>query len=225
MSEQDIVKKIFGWVGTALSSYFFFAPIVPVLKIIKGKVNIKDAPYILLFISLLNCILYTVYGLLKNDFAVYLTNIIGGAFTLMWVTSTIIFLAKMKILFILLYIFALIVGFCSISIVFYFFVPADVTGIIVMVIGILVFAAPLEKLYRVIKTYEYQLIPIFSTLGAFCCSLCWTMYGIYQKDYKIYTPNIGGLALAITQIIIYLIYYFKNKKKVVDLAAINDETA
>ena len=93
-----------------------------------------------------------------------------------------------------------------------------------MVISILVFAAPLEKLYRVIKTYEYQLIPIFSTLGAFCCSLCWTMYGVYQKDYKIYAPNIGGLALAITQIIIYLIYYFKNEKKMPELEVINNET-
>ena len=77
MSEQEIVKKIFGWVGTALSSYFFLAPIIPILKIIKGKLDIKDAPYVLLFISLLNCILYIDYGLLKNDFAVYLTNIIG----------------------------------------------------------------------------------------------------------------------------------------------------
>ena len=224
MSEQEIVKKIFGWVGTALSSYFFFAPIIPVLKIIKGKLDIKDAPYVLLFISLLNCILYIDYGLLKNDFAVYLTNIIGGAFTLIWLTCIILFLAKMKILFIILYILSLIIGFCGISIIFYLFVPADVTGIIDMVISILVFAAPLEKLYRVIKTYEYQLIPIFSTLGAFCCSLCWTMYGVYQKDYKIYAPNIGGLALAITQIIIYLIYYFKNEKKMPELEVINNET-
>ena len=75
MSEQDIVKKIFGWVGTALSSYFFFAPIVPVLKIIKGKVNIKDAPYILLFISLLNCILYNKYNYFfsKNENFIHFT--------------------------------------------------------------------------------------------------------------------------------------------------------
>ena len=50
------------------------------------------------------------------------------------------------------------------------------------------------------------------------------MYGVYQKDYKIYAPNIGGLALAITQIIIYLIYYFKNEKKMPELEVINNET-
>ena len=223
MSEEDIVKTIFGWVGTALSSYFFFAPIVPVINIIKGKLKIKDAPYILLFISLLNCLMYTDYGLLKNDFAVYLTNIIGGGFTLIWLTTVVIFLAKKEIVFTVLYIFALIIGFIAVTLVFYFFVPADVTGNIVMAIGILVFASPLEKLYRVIKTYEYQLIPIFSTLGAFCTSLCWTMYGIYQKDYKIYAPNVGGLALAITQIIIYLIYYFKSKNKLPELSKLNDD--
>ena len=50
----------------------------------------------------------------------------------------------------------------------------------------MVYAAPGEKIYNVIKTHNYKVIPIFSTIGGFFCTLCWVMYGIYQNDYKIY---------------------------------------
>jgi len=223
MSEEDeIVKNIFGWAGTGLSAYFFFAPIFPMIKILRGKFDVKDAPYILLSVSLINCILWLVYGLLKNDLPIYLNNTIGGGLTLIWITICIILFVKKKIVFVLGYIFILIIIFIGLSLSFYFFVPVNITGIIVMVINVLVFAAPGEKIIKVIKTYNYQLIPIFSTLGGLFCSLCWAMYGIYQNDYKVYAPNLLGLGFAIIQIIVYLIYYYKNKERIPIFAAVDE---
>ncbi len=222
MSEKGIVTNIFGWTGIGLSSYFFFAPLFPIIKILKGKLAYKDAPYILLMISLLNCILWIVYGLLINDFKIYLNNIIGSGMTLIWITIYIIIIVKKKCCFAFGFIFLLIILVVGITISFYLFVPFDIIGYVVISASILVYAAPGEKIYNVIKTHNYKVIPIFSTIGGFFCTLCWVMYGIYQNDYKIYAPNGAGLFFAVIQILFYLIYYCKRKKEMPDFPEENE---
>ncbi len=60
----------------------------------------------------------------------------------------------------------------------YYLINYNITGA-VMIFNVLMYAAPGEKIYRVIKTGDYKLIPIFSTIGALGCSLCLLMYNIY----------------------------------------------
>ena len=85
------------------------------------------------------------------------------------------------------------------------------------------YAAPGEKIVKVIKTEDYKLIPIFSTVGGLACSLCWLMFGIYQGDLNLIIPNALGLFFAILQVVVYLIYYLKNKDKTNGSTPENDE--
>ena len=39
--EGDLVGTIFGWIGTGISTYFFIAPIVPFMKLIKKEITVK----------------------------------------------------------------------------------------------------------------------------------------------------------------------------------------
>jgi solute carrier family 50 protein (sugar transporter) len=219
---EGIVGKIFGWAGTIIATYFYLAPVVPFMQVLTNKLNYKDSPGVLLIMSFMNCILWADYGLVKNDFMVYFANGIGGTITLVWITIYLIFLGKKNLLLAVGYNFGLIVVVVLIMIIF-FIIDYNITGYIAMIFNVLMYAAPGEKIYRVITTKDYKLIPIFSTMGGFACSLCWLMYGIYQQDWKLYVPNALGLAFAILQIVIYLIYYLKSKEKNPDFPGENDE--
>ena len=94
--EDDLGSVIFGWVGTVLATYFYIAPIVPYVKLIRGKLNYKEVPGILLLFSLINCILWSAYALLENQFNNYLANGLGGTITLIYVTMFLIYFAEKK---------------------------------------------------------------------------------------------------------------------------------
>ena len=213
MAKDDLGSTIFGWVGTALALYFYIAPIVPFVKVIKGQMTWKQSPGVLLLCSFLNCILWSDYGLITNQFSIYLANGLGGTITLIYITIFLIHVADRKVLLSLFYNFFLICCIVEIYFVFYYLVPSKVTGVIANVFNVLMYAAPGEKIYQICKGASYQLIPIWSTIGGTACSTSWMCYGIYQKDYYVVIPNALGVLASIVQIIIFVIYRRKQKNK------------
>ena len=213
MANDDLGSTIFGWVGNALALYFYIAPIVPFVKVIKGEMTWKQSPGVLLLCSFLNCILWSDYGLITNQFLLYLANGLGGTITLIYITIFLIHVAERKVLLSLFYNFFLICCIVEIYFVFYYLVPFKVTGIIANVFNVLMYAAPGEKIYQICKGASYQLIPIWSTIGGTACSTSWMCYGIYQKDIYVVIPNALGVLASIVQIVIFVIYRRKQKNK------------
>ena len=213
MAKDDLGSTIFGWVGNALALYFYIAPIVPFVKVIKGQMTWKQSPGVLLLCSFLNCILWSDYGLITNQFLLYLANGLGGTITLIYITIFLIHVADRKVLLSLFYNFFLICCIVEIYFVFYYLVPFKVTGIIANVFNVLMYAAPGEKIYQICKGASYQLIPIWSTIGGTACSTSWMCYGIYQKDIYVVIPNALGVLASIVQIVIFIIYRQKQKNK------------
>ena len=213
MAKDDLGSTIFGWVGNALALYFYIAPIVPFVKVIKGQMTWKQSPGVLLLCSFLNCILWSDYGLITNQFLLYLANGLGGTITLIYITIFLIHVADRKVLLSLFYNFFLICCIVEIYFVFYYLVPFKVTGIIANIFNVLMYAAPGEKIYQICKGASYQLIPIWSTIGGTACSTSWMCYGIYQKDYYVVIPNALGVLASIVQIVIFVIYRRKQKNK------------
>ncbi len=177
MSDEDIGGKIFGWTGTVLATIFYIVPIFPYLKLIKGEATIKEVPNLLLFFSLINCILWSDYGILKNLFENYFANGLAGAICLIFVTIFLIHLAKRRIVFALLYNLILITVVTGIYFICYYFIPPNAIGIIANVFNFLMYAGPGEKILTICKTGNYKLIPIWSAIGGFACSACWIIYG------------------------------------------------
>ena len=192
--DKELIKQIFGWTGTALAIIFFLTPAVPIYRLVNEQKKINEIPGLMLICSFMNCILWADYGLLDDAVQVYVANGIGGAISLIWITL-------------------LMAGVGGISYVFYFIINKDITGLCAMVFNVLMYAAPGEKIFRVCKTKQYDLIPIFSTIGGFFCSLCWLMFGVYKNDLKLIIPNGLGLFFAILQVIVYLVFYCKKKKE------------
>ena len=213
MSGNQLFGEIFGWVGTGIAIYFYLAPAVPFIKLVNDHLKVNEVPGILLICSFMNCILWADYGLLDDTFQVYLANGIGGAITLIWITIFLIYIGKQNIKIALLYIILLMICVGGISYVFYFIIDKDITGKVAMIFNILMYAAPGEKIFKVFKTKKYNLIPIFSTIGGFFCSLCWLAFGIYKGDINLIIPNGLGLFFSILQIVVYLIFYCKKRSE------------
>ena len=213
MADNKLFGEIFGWVGTAIAIYFYLAPAVPFIKLVNDHLKVNEVPGVLLICSFMNCILWADYGLLDDTFQVYLANGIGGAITLIWITIFLIYIGKQNLKIALLYIILLMICVGGISYVFYFLIDKDITGKVAMIFNILMYAAPGEKIFKVFKTKKYNLIPIFSTIGGFFCSLCWLAFGIYKGDINLIIPNGLGLFFSILQIVVYLIFYCKKRSE------------
>ena len=148
----------------------------------------------------------------KRFITIILTCAIGGCLTLIWSSIYLIFLGK-KIFFLgLVYNISALAVVLGLLILFYS-IDVEITGYVALVINILMYFAPGEKIYTVIKTGNYELIPIFSTIGTLLCAGCWLIYGIYQVDLNLIIPNILGLLFGFLQMFVYCIYKKKENIK------------
>ena len=80
-------------------------------------------------------------------------------------------------------------------------------------LGVINAGAPGQKIFTVIKTGNYTLIPIITTIFQCFCSSFWFIYGIVIEKYQIIIPNAIGILLTLFQIIVYFYFYGKNKDK------------
>ncbi len=203
---------IMGWLGTCISIIFYIAPIIPIMKLIKNKINIKEIPGPLLIMSFMNTILWAVYGLRDNKTQLYICNFIGGIISAIFIIIYIIYLTKLNWKLTAFYnlMFANII--IEIFYIFYKIINENNTiGLIAMLVNILMYAAPGAKIYQVFKTGNYDLIPIYSSIIALLNSICWLIYGISLKDVNVILPNASGVVLALIQIFVWNVFY--NKKK------------
>ena len=44
MVDDKLVESIFGWIGLAISTYFYLSPVVPFIKVVKGEMKYQDSP-------------------------------------------------------------------------------------------------------------------------------------------------------------------------------------
>ena len=207
-----LVGDIFGWIGSVISVVFFIVPCVPFYKLIKEKITYKETPGVLLICSVVNCIFWVVYGVKLGLTQSFITNAIGAIITTVWICIFLVFWVKKHALKSVGFIVLTLVVFVGIFCLFYYVVPPTVTGYCAMVFNVLMYAAPGEKIYTVIKTKNHTLIPIYSTIAAFVNSACWLIYGIAYSDINVIVPNVLGLFFAILQVTLYLIIKYKYHK-------------
>lgn len=72
-------KNLLGLAGNILAITFFIAPISLMRKLHKREQDPKDIPYFIMLMSIMNCVLWVSYGILKtaDKFFILLANGIG----------------------------------------------------------------------------------------------------------------------------------------------------
>ena len=143
----------------------------------------------------------------------YYTNGIGSALTLIFITIFLAYFSKQKIYLTAIFLLCLIIVMGVISYLCYYIIYYKYVGYGANGFNVCMYAATGEKIYRVFKSKNYNLMPIFSLIGGFISASCWIIYGSLIYDINVLIPNGLGVLFAIIQLVVYFYFYCQKKKE------------
>ncbi|KAK8954827.1 Bidirectional sugar transporter SWEET4 [Platanthera zijinensis] len=219
----DTMRTAVGIVGNAISLGLFFSPLPTFIRIWKKK-SVEEFSVIPYVATLLNCMLWMVYGLPivhPNSTLVLTINAAGTAIELCYVILYLVFSdgpKRLKALLLFLGDLA-IVGVVS-AIVLIFFHTHErrslIIGILCVIFCIIMYLAPLTVMSSVIKTKSVEYMPLSLSVASFFNGLCWTIYALIRFDLYITIPNTLGLLFSITQLVLHVLYYKSTKMQIAE---------
>ncbi|XP_062154259.1 bidirectional sugar transporter SWEET3 isoform X1 [Alnus glutinosa] len=204
-----------GVIGNAASVLLYAAPILTFSRVIRKKSTeeFSCVPYI---IALLNCLLYTWYGLPVvshrwENLPLITTNGLGillefsFIFIYFWFASD---GGKMKVA---VSVTTVIIGFCTTAIIsalaFHDHHHRKVfVGSVGLVVSVAMYGSPLVVVKQVILTKSVEFMPFYLSFFSFLGSSCWMTYGILSHDLFLAAPNLVGSPLGILQLMLYCKY-------------------
>lgn len=171
----------------------------------KSVGKLSPLPFVSLFT---NCIIWTLYGLLKNDPIVLVPNgigvITGGICTLVYN-----FYNKEKTP-VKVYTTSLVISLVA----FYLALQKEwqILGSIGCVLAVAVSGSPLATIKTVIKEKSTAALPLSISLMTWLNCISWSAYGLLMaNDVMIYGPNLLGLVLSSFQMLMFILYGLPNK--------------
>ena len=209
------LPTIISWIGTVIGIILNISPIVMFYSIIQGKNKIEIVPESMLIFNILCSSLWACYWYLQVDkFVPFFSSAFGLALSEIFALIYLFFLADKSWKKYLLF------AFLEINLVLEFnygllVVLGDyiTVGNIAMVVNIITYITPGQKIYQVIKTKNYNLIPILSTLSGSLCTLCWLIFGLLIWDIRTIIPNGLGLVFATINSGVWAYFYFTRDKE------------
>ena len=209
------LPTIVSWIGTVIGIILNISPIVMFYSIIKGKNKIEIVPESMLIFNILCSSLWACYWYLQVDkFVPFFSSAFGLALSEIFSLIYLFFLAEKNWKKYFLY------AFLEINLVIEFnyallFIIKDyiIVGNIAMVVNIITYITPGQKIYQVIKTRNYNLIPISSTLSGSLCTLAWLIFGLLIWDIRTIIPNGLGLIFATINSGVWAYFYFTRDKE------------
>ena len=209
------LPTIVSWIGTVIGIILNISPIVMFYSIIKGKNKIEIVPESMLIFNILCSSLWACYWYLQVDkFVPFFSSAFGLALSEIFSLIYLFFLAEKDWKKYFLY------AFLEINLVLEFnyallFIIIDyiIVGNIAMVVNIITYITPGQKIYQVIKTRNYNLIPISSTLSGSLCTLAWLIFGLLIWDIRTIIPNGLGLIFATINSGVWAYFYFTRDKE------------
>ena len=206
-------KEIFGWIGAALSIFFFIGPLTLVIETFKGKRNYKDMNPYMLFVNMSNCVLWVAYGLRLGEPQMYVANGTGTAFSLVWISFFLFFHAEKKPLLTVFYLILFYDIYLEVFYIFYKLVGEKaITGYLVLVINVIMYAAPGYKIFLALKNSDHTLLPIHISFIALASCCCWFIYGLYIFNPSTFVSKGMGIVFSVAQVIVYFIAKTRGKR-------------
>lgn len=212
------------WIAQVLSIIYFLTPVIQITLLYQKKLRIEKIPMCLLLTIVFNCLFWLGLGIEKNNYwwSMIICNGIGlGVNYLMVVLHLYKFFNNRFCSFVAFssyLLIALIVAFILIK----ESIHEDVTrGFIAMTANVLMYSSPFTNIIKLIRTGEYDFLPILTNIiGFFACTM-WIIYGIIftgNDDSKIKTiiSNAISLVMVLIQIIIWLFFYMKKLNKIIE---------
>ncbi|KAG0498963.1 hypothetical protein HPP92_003654 [Vanilla planifolia] len=208
-------------IGNVFAFILFLSPVPTFHRIRKSRSveRFSAAPYLA---ALLNCMLWTVYGLPPVHPHSTLVLTINGSGTAIEIVYVFLFLAfstgRRR---------RLVASLLAMEIIFVGAVAGLVIGLEPdrhhreLIVGVLcvfcctlMYAAPLSVMKTVIQSKSVEYMPLFLSLACFFNGSSWTAYALIRFDLFITIPNVLGVLLSIAQLVLHVMYYKSTQRQV-----------
>jgi hypothetical protein len=154
-----VAADIIGWFGNAFALFFFISPALIFYQLIHKKITIDKIPYPMILANIMNCIMWLAYGILKDDYIVYICNGLGSAFSLTYISLFWVYFFDGKPIPIIAAItLTLYLAFSVVENFIWIIKDADITGYVAMAFNIIMYSAPGSSLVIFIPLFLGQSI-------------------------------------------------------------------
>ncbi|TKY55996.1 Bidirectional sugar transporter SWEET3 [Spatholobus suberectus] len=212
----ETLRMVVAVLGNVAAVSLYAAPTVTFKRVIRKK-SIEEFSCIPYIIALMNCLLFTWYGLpvVSNqweNFPLVTVNGVGILFELSYVLIYFWFSSpKGKVKLTMTAIPVLIV-FCVIAIVSSFAFPDHrhrklFVGSIGLGVSIAMYGSPLVVMKKVIQTKSVEFMPLPLCLCSFLASSLWLTYGVLIRDIFVAGPSVIATPLGILQLVLHCKYW------------------
>ncbi|XWS38197.1 hypothetical protein CRYUN_Cryun19dG0109900 [Craigia yunnanensis] len=216
----NTIRNVVGITGNVIALFLFLSPVPTFVQIWKkGSVELfSPTPYLA---TLINCMVWVIYGLPMvhpNSTLVVTINGTGTAIEVVYLTLFLIFChdkkKRSKVLLIVLVelIFIAAVTTLVLTVVHTTERRSMVIGIIAILFNIMMYAAPLSVMKLVISTKSVEFMPFFLSLTSFANGVAWATYAFLPFDPFIAVPNGLGTLFSLAQLLLYATYYKSTKR-------------
>ncbi|GMI76428.1 hypothetical protein like AT4G10850 [Hibiscus trionum] len=216
----NTVRNVVGITGNVIALFLFLSPVPTFIRIWKkGSVEqFSPVPYLA---TLINCMVWVLYGLPMvhpNSTLVVTINGAGTAIEVVFVTLFLVFCHdKKKRLIVVLIVIVELVIIAALAIVVLTTVHTTqrrsmIVGIIAILFNVMMYAAPLSVMKLVITTKSVEYMPFFLSLASFVNGVAWTTYAFLPFDPFIAIPNGVGTMFSLAQLLLYATYYKSTKR-------------
>ncbi|XP_073131350.1 bidirectional sugar transporter SWEET3 [Henckelia pumila] len=204
-----------GILGNAASMLLYAAPILTFSRVIRKKSTeeFSCTPYI---IALLNCLLYTWYGLPVvsykwENFPVVTINGLGILLEFSFIMIYLYFASANRKRKVVMLTIPVLLVFCLTAILSAFVFHDHhhrkmFVGSIGLTASVAMYGSPLVVMKQVIQTKSVEFMPFYLSLFSFLASSLWMAYGLLSHDLFLASPNLVGSPLGILQLLLYCKY-------------------
>ncbi|KAG4954569.1 hypothetical protein AAZX31_14G149700 [Glycine max] len=212
----ETLRMVVAVIGNVASVSLYAAPTVTFKRVIRKKSTEEFScmPYI---IALLNCLLFTWYGLpvVSNkweNLPLVTVNGVGILFELSYVLIYIWFSTPKGKVKVAMTAVPVLIVFCVIAIVSAFVFPDHrhrklLVGSIGLGVSIAMYGSPLVVMKKVIQTKSVEFMPLPLSFCSFLASVLWLTYGLLIRDIFVAGPSLIGTPLGILQLVLHCKYW------------------
>ena len=222
---QEPKEKILEWIAQVLSIIYFLTPVIQIILLYQKKLRIEKIPMFLLLTIVFNCLFWLGLGIEEGNYwwSMIICNGIGLSVNFLMVVLHLYKFFDKRLGSFIAFSSYLIIALVVVYILIKESIQNDVTrGFIAMVANVLMYSSPFTNIIKLIRTGEYDFLPILTNIiGFFTCTM-WIIYGIVytgNKDSQLKTiiSNLISLVMVLIQIIIWLVFFYKkNIKKIIE---------
>ncbi|XP_008783153.2 bidirectional sugar transporter SWEET4-like [Phoenix dactylifera] len=220
MVSLEVIRTAVGILGNAIALGLFLSP-VPTFMRIRKKGSVEEFSPFPYLATLLNCMMWVVYGLPMVHPHSILVITINGSGVIIELSFVLLFLlysqgSKRFVVLAMLFGEIAFVGIVTLLVLILAHTyerRSLIVGVVCVFLCAMMYASPLSVMKMVIKTRSVEFMPLFLSLASFFNGTCWTAYALIRFDPYITIPNALGVIFAVAQLVLHVMYRKSTKEQ------------